>query len=751
VLALAAALLACRTPGALPLGRALEPDLRFAPLVPDAADHAAADLATAALARDAAAAAGALGRLRAIDRALGAFGDGRTGLGPAAEDLVNATLDDPRRYREATHALLREGAIDPALEARLEQSEQDDPLVLAAARVRDARQLDLGRAFNALAEPLGQSILSVSLAPYRLGRSALEYALAYYDRDPLPLQRRQALAHWKEFLARHPDAAEAEPLREEVDDAQVLLIFTLRNRALVAGEQALARGEIDLALLLAERALRLVPEDRRAVRLRGEAAEALRDLRARRRASLLAAPPEGLAPLPAAPLREILVALLDPAGDVAEAARALEGPGAAAGLGDEALFLAALAAGEDHDETGSLAELEELAEQSDARSNMARHARALLGDPGANPWGAFRRALWRHRLDRARWILFGPFAGGPRERGLPAPLEWLIDLPAAAQAFVATPFRLVQLPFARDLPAARGAAVHARRYLARWPGGERAAELREWLQGFEEGRENWIGALDVARARPEVGAEERARLESAAATQSLEVARREENRALRLAHYQRIALDYPETPAGRLAAERARDELERASAHYVRLSRGFLLENPELWGPRGLGLRPELLDGNPGNGELHPDGVALLGGRSVELHLLPPGGDEEAPAERVREALPEGRLARLVSQLEETSFRNSLLDADDPVLPDAQRDVFFERARLGLAEEADPRPLAEAVFTYRGLRERYGMVRARDSILPFELVLQGSLTDLSLGAFPRMKPPRTTPDAFLFR
>ena len=48
------------------------------------------------------------------------------------------------------------------------------------------------------------------------------------------------------------------------------------------------------------------------------------------------------------------------------------------------------------------------------------------------------------------------------------------------------------------------------------------------------------------------------------------------------------------------------------------------------------------------------------------------------------------------------------------------------------------------------MREKYGMVRSRESILPFELVVQGSLEDLSLGAFPRMRTPRRTPDAMLY-
>jgi hypothetical protein len=49
------------------------------------------------------------------------------------------------------------------------------------------------------------------------------------------------------------------------------------------------------------------------------------------------------------------------------------------------------------------------------------------------------------------------------------------------------------------------------------------------------------------------------------------------------------------------------------------------------------------------------------------------------------------------------------------------------------------------------MRERYGMVRKRESILPVELVLQGSFEDLGLGAYPRLRGVRPTPDAVLFR
>jgi hypothetical protein len=164
-----------------------------------------------------------------------------------------------------------------------------------------------------------------------------------------------------------------------------------------------------------------------------------------------------------------------------------------------------------------------------------------------------------------------------------------------------------------------------------------------------------------------------------------------------------------------------------------------------------VALRPELLDGRAENGELHADGLALVGGRTLEVALVAPGGREGDAPELVRQTLSADRLARLVSLLEETALRNALLDPLAEHAPDADRDLFFERARLGVADAPDPRATAESSYAFVGVRERYGLVRARDSILPVDLVIQGSFPDLGLGAFPRIRPPRETPDAVLYR
>jgi hypothetical protein len=749
-LLLALALVACATPPAgAPPESAFERDGRFAPVAPDVADQTAADVARAALLSRPDEAARAVHRLEAIDAVLSATEEQPTGLLPASLDLANTTLDDPRAYRRATRELLDRDGIDPALRARLRLFERDDPLVLANARMRDAWMLEFGRAFNTLAEPLGRSISNFSMAPYRVGRSVVDYAVQIYTREPLPLRQRQALAHWKDFISHHPDAPEAEALEPRVSSAQALWNRTQRNRALKVARRALGHDKYRLALIYADRALRHAPEDREASKLRAAAAGRLLAARDRQRRSLGAAP--GPAPWAGRPeLREAALDLLRPDGDVGSAASRLADAGDDS-LADEARFLRALALAEAGREDESWHELEALADEDPARSNMARHAAALVSDPARNAAGAFRRAQRRHRWNQAKWVILGPFAGGARDRGLPRPLEWVIDMPSVAESMFSTPLRLIQLPFSNPVSSGRASAFHARRYLARNPDGEHADELRAWLEDWEGDRGNWLAALVRAQESGDASPEEIAELREKAAGQWLETAARERNRALRSAMYGQIAREFSETRAGAAAGRRARREIEGATAKRILVSRGFLEENPEVAGPEGFDLLPQLLDGRSSNGELHPDGVVLLGGSQVEVNYLAPSGDDRDPPRRVREVLDGDHLARVVSVLEETVWRNTLVDPDESVAPDAHRDAFFERARLGLADTVDARSSAYSAYAYRGLRERYGMVRARESILPFDLVVQGSLSNLSLGAFPRFRPPRETPDALLFK
>jgi hypothetical protein len=731
---LAASALACATPAALPEGPPIGEVRHRAAIVPDPLDRAAADLSVATLAADSDRVTRALGELEAAERDLRPEGP-RTGLVPAGIEAANAVLAPGRAGLAATERLLDErDDLDGASRARLSRWLEDDPLALATQRIKEARYIAVARLFNAVSEPAGRSILSTTLLPFTLGSALAHYSIDFVREDALPLQRRQALAHWQRFVREYPDAPEVAELAPEIEEYQAAWRETQADRALALAEDALADGLPDLAWFYARRARRHVDSEQ----TRDLAQEAEKRVADHRRA--LANAMEYGGPGDAEALaRErgtVLAVLGGASGAAAPETR----------LADEERFVRAAELGRAGDDAAMRETLEELAEEPE--SPMARHARALLSDPVRNPYRAFVRARSAEHWRTTRWVLFGPLTARP-DRGALGFVDYLIDLPWRIQGATLIPVRLGQLPWREGTPGAALTAVHARRYLAENPQGARAVEVRDWLEDFERGRENWVGALRVAEARPDGSDAELDVLRERAAEQALRVAKDEKRSDLRARLLANVVRTFPETRAGAEAGRAAREQVTLHTTHAVQLSRGFLLENPDVAGPSGLDLSAALLDGDPRNGELHPEGVTLTGGRELTVAVLAESGDEDDPPRRLAAHLSEPDLAKLVARLEETSFRNSLLDSDDALQPNAQRDVVFERARLGL--DADERPEAEARYAYRGMRERYGMVRSREALLPVELVVQGSLSDLTLGAFPRLRPPATTPDAVLYK
>jgi hypothetical protein len=709
----------------VPGGSALEPLATLAAQPPDALDRETRTLAE---------------RIEALDAERGAADAPPSGLAPYAADARNAALGDALAFRAAQRELLERDDLPPELERRAEREVADDPLALADQRLSDARQTRLRRAVNAFAAAIGTSFANPVLLAYRASMSLLGLGLAEHRDEELTAPERQALGHWKSFVERHPDSQEAAALLGEIEDAQQRWIETQRHRSVRRARRALEKGDASAARAHAARALRYAPEDPQAVKLRDAAqARVAQDWENRER-SLAAAPP---GPIPARQ-RALAVALLLPGGGVAGEASRLAESNREGPLADEAEFAAALAAGERE----RRARLETLAERGDARSNMARHAAVAVYSPDENPFRAFETANRRITWASVRGVALGPLAEGVPDHDLPWPIAWVGLLPALPGAVLGLPARLVGAPF--EQADRRVPAVLARRYLERWPEGAEARDLREWLLDYELARGNQVGALRVAESAPAADLEQIERLRERAAEQALAGAKQERRLEVRVPLLQEVASQFPGTEAAREAGAEVREEIGRASAQRIRVSKGYLVENPNVWGRSGLALRADLLDGRLDNGELHRDGLTLVGGGMIELSYVAPGGRAEDPVLR-RERVSDERLARFVAQLDETTERIARTDRDFGFEPDARRDLYFERARLGVAETVDERPQARSSYEYIGLRERYGVVRGRESILPAEIVLQGSFTDFSLGAFPRFRPPKATPDQVLYR
>lgn len=737
--ALCLALTACQS-APTPLGSATAPLPLESAYVPDDFDRTLRDLAEALLGSNEKRADRALGHLAALELENVQGGAEPTGTVAYALDARHSLIEDPIARRRLTVWLLHRDDVPAALRSRLESQVEDDPLRLAHQRLADSRTRRYGRAFNRIVGAVGRSFSDTTMMAFRLVNAVLDVAVAEHMEDALPLEERQALALRKQYIELHPGSPDALALLNDVEKAQRRWYRTQRDRTMQAGRSALEAGDPARAALLAERALRYQPEDSQAMELLDRANEEVAEQHAALSYSL-AAPPA----LPVGEREGRLARALLGAEPIAAASQSVFA-GDPTDFDDEASYGLAIAARTTGQEDLMWERLEEISD--DTSDNMSRHARSLRASPEQNPLRMWRKARMRGITDRLKWLAFGPLHQGPRERYLPTPVEWLLEIPTLFPVITGFPNRLLRLPFIDS--QRRSPGVFARRYLERFPNGEHAAEIREWLQGYEESRGNYVGALEVAKVRPDEDEEDLAELSEKAAEQGLEFALSQPDLADRAALLRQVGIRFEGTEAGREAVYELRQTMMEASPQLIRISRGFLEENPEIAGPRALALRPELMDDDVRNGELHPEGIAFLGAGVLELSYLDEDANPRHDPVLRRQRISEERTARVVAVLEEASLHNARTDSDYPVEYDADRDLFFERARLGLTQP-HPSRAARSSYEFRGMRERYGLVRSRDPILPVDLVIQGSFDDMSLGAFPRIRMPKLTPDAFLYR
>ncbi len=786
---------ACRTTTPTVGMQLLQPSALANPIPPTPLDRAVADLAAAALAgnRDSMDVAfAAVKRLHTKEERARARRAGlpeMSGLVPLCIDLMNSTLADPVEYREASSELLGSWGLDPdpALEARLERAIADDPLALANRRMRDHWETLFAKTFNAVSQPLGQSLIwGVAVAPFRLATSITYYAADLYTQPAMSVQERQALAHRKRFVAQHPDSKDVEEVLARIDKGEAELRRMQAGQLVRLAEQALEARNYKLAEIQADRALLIQPghEDAAELSEKARAGRADQESERRRGDTFSAALPRDLELVPALeqdadsaepPLANFLASLLASSslaterGDslatathalherekltrLLDRVRRLRDADPDGVLADEAEYLLALIQHDMGFGARSWERLRELARRDFRKSNMARHAQALIADPWQNTWGNFERQRRRATERAAAFRLLGGYAEHTRYPGLPRPLSFLIEAPAMAQAVLTAPLRLVFGPWdRRDHDYDRAPAIAAYRHLAREPRTRHANEAASWLYAYETQRENWGAVLKLYDLQPLVDPLERVALIEKAATQGLAAADRADRRDWRSSILKSVVREFPDSDASLSAGALLRDELLNGSPQRIRITRSFLEENPEVAGIRGLGLSPLLLDDDTRNGELHPEGVTFLGGQILEFALVPESGDKEDPPVTTRQEISAERLAQAVAKLDEAVLLNDQLDQDSLLSADAFRDRYLERAKLGLVSEPDMRATARSDYVYQSLRERYGLVRGRESILPFDLVFRGSLNDLSLGAFPRWRQPRKTSDAFMYR
>jgi hypothetical protein len=197
----------------------------------------------------------------------------------------------------------------------------------------------------------------------------------------------------------------------------------------------------------------------------------------------------------------------------------------------------------------------------------------------------------------------------------------------------------------------------------------------------------------------------------------LDAAARTSNRSSREYYLTTVIDEHPETPAAREATRRLAD-LVKNDNQGLRMSKQFLMENPELYGPRGLGLKPALFDGYSENMEIAERGVNLISDNEILVHYKTPWGERSQ-----NYSLPKSTSERFFITLREKNLQVALADvnqrAKDSVggiknLPGSIVKAEHER-RTGSAEEA-----ADNTFTL--VREVGGSGADYQKVLDFQLL-----------------------------
>lgn len=717
--------------------------------LPDALEKTAGRLAALVLAGRRDSAAAKLDDLILTENARRHGTRGSSGLVAEARTLFEAGAGRSAFLGWAMEAL-ESDALPPRGRRLLAREIDSEPLAIAKQRLREDRLRKLGSLINRITRPLFQLAIAATVNPFETGSAALSSLLVMRRFPEATVQERQALRAYQEFVDRHPEAPEAEEAVRQIKRYRLEWRRHEHSEALEVAARAFRLGREDAALAHLDRADRLLAGGAQAKRLRARAT----DLRARRQEQVARAlsthmadgselSPEKqdrIARLAratlAAPLRELAARAREwPRDDPSDAT-------ASGALEDEVAFIEALATVNGRDETEFLESLSRLGHADPSESNMARHVSWILFDPEQNPYRTLTAARRRDRSRRFRWIALGSRAQGAHRYNLPRPIEWIVDLPALVSQLVTFPLRLAQYP-SRRARFGGGVLSAGERYLAHFPHGRHAQEVHRELETLWAQRKQWSRALKHQEARNDRSARTVADYRSHIAQRTLEAARGERRVDIRAELYRSVVVHYGDTPSAKTARSELRELIASWTPQQIRLSRAFLEEVPELWAPGALSLRRALFDGDEKNGEMAEDGVTLIGGSRIRVALI--GAEAESLD------VPPDDFARFIARLEEHSYERILTDDRVHAVHDPQRDLFFERARLGLVDHRDPRATATSSAEFLGTTEQFGRIRRRRSPLPVELVLQGGLSDFGFTAFPRLKLPRSSRDAYLYR
>ena len=547
-----------------------------------------------------------------------------TGLSEGVQDLINNTIQDRQRYLAAQKQALK-NASSSERKKYLESIINNDDLNQADQLKRQGTTNYWGGMFNRL---LGSvDLVGVASGNY-IGAAAetvISQLYALTDRDMSPEERR-ALARDLDHLKRFPDDPRNAEIRKKIEALEQQKRTVLVRKQLDKANEGLSKGEFDKALFHSQLAAIFDPQSREAQKTVQNATKLWQEQEKSTKKVLAASAEKAKPAEQQEDIKSLLQVLsLRDANQVERLGANMEMKYRGTPLADSALDAQAVALEMKgwHDPARKAVEDEA---RSSTTPDAKKRATALLQSPEYNLLATFQDARTERRLQSAKYVLLGEdllkknllYAAGAMAAAGPG---GAVALGTVNALLMGT--NLVQV--LTNNPVSAQPVIDAGvAYVRNHPNSENASEVYKVLADAYEER----GLFDTALSYHELAGtpkEKIAAIKENAAKRLVEAAGKSNDRAAREYYLTSVIDQYPESAAAADATKKLA-ELAKDENRGLRMSKQFLMENPELYGPRGLGLKTSLFDGDSKNMELADRGVTLIGDNEVLVHYQTPWG-----------------------------------------------------------------------------------------------------------------------------
>jgi len=541
-----------------------------------------------------------------------------TGLSEHAQDILNNTIRDRERYLAAQKQASR-NASTPERKKYLEAIVNQDDMIQSEQLMRQSSTNFWGGMFNRM---LGSvDLVGVASGNY-IGAAAettISQLYALMDRD-MSVEERRALARHLDHLKRFPDDPRNEAIRKQAEALDKKKKNALTRKQIDKAKEALSNGDPEKAAFFIEMASFIDPQSKAFDDIRQQAAQALGHFDDERKKSLMAAPEPRANEDQQADVKRLLEALtLRDSNYLQRVAIDVEKKHQGQPLADAARDAEAVALEMKGWREAAKKALEQLAESS-SNPETKKRAAALLQSPEYNRLTPFQQARSERQLQSAKYVLLGEdvlrknllFAAGAMAAAGPAAAA---TLGMANALMVTNNFYQVMTKNPVSAQPVIDAGVA---YVRSHPDSENARDVYKVLAEAYEER----GMLAKAISYHELAGSPKETIDALkqkSARAWLNAANTTNERGLREYYLTRVVDQNPDSPSAAEAVKKLA-QLAKDENQGLRLSKKFLLEHPELFGPRGLGLKPSLFDGNPGNIEIADRGVNLLGDNELLVY-----------------------------------------------------------------------------------------------------------------------------------